>query len=75
MGGAFIDERHLAHAMERAELVSTGVRVRMDAGTRDRVIIVRNLTVEQVKEMHASPGGSARMAKLIREASGALAFG
>ncbi len=65
------DERHLGHAMDRAGLKATGVRVRVGM-ERDRVMIVRTATVEQVKAVHNEVGGPARLVAAIREAVAAF---
>lgn len=68
LGGQSPDERHLSHAMDRAGLVPTGVRVRVGMAL-DRVVIVRTATVEQVKAVHAESGGAARLVAAIRAAA------
>ncbi|MEL7546822.1 MAG: DUF5906 domain-containing protein [Pseudomonadota bacterium] len=48
LGPVDINEAALTHAIRRAGLISTGVRVNRGS-SKDRVIIVRNVTVEAVK--------------------------
>lgn len=74
LGGAPVDERHLSHAMDRAGLTATGVRVRVGQAL-DRVVIVRTATVAQVKAVHGEPGGAGRLVTTIREAGAKFALG
>jgi len=74
LGGASVDERHLSHAMDRAGLIATGVRVRVGHAL-DRVVIVRAATVAQVKAVHGEAGGAGRLVATIREAGAKFALG
>lgn len=75
LGGAQVDERQLSHAMKRAGLIATGVRVRVTTVERDRVVIVRTATVEQVKTVHGEADGHARLVGAIREAGAKFFLG